>query len=116
MHTTIQTTADPNNEFVRANIKRRTKHNSGATIKSSYLGVYWHKRQQKWHAYVWYNDKRKHLGCFDPTPEGERKAALAYDKVAAALGLPTNILKPKANGEATTAGTASNAGNADAAA
>ena len=32
--------------------------------KSGYSGVFWHKKQQKWHAYIRKNGKRIHLGSF----------------------------------------------------
>jgi len=35
---------------------------------SGYKGVSWNKRDRKWHAQIWVNGKRKHLGYFS-TPE-----------------------------------------------
>jgi hypothetical protein len=92
--TLIQTTINPHEEGYNANNHLRKKHKTSAKRSSKSYGVVWNSRQNAWHSYVYYNNKRKHLGRFEPTDEGERLAALAYDKMAVALGLPTNILKP----------------------
>lgn len=75
---------------------RVKKKNRGTVPVSQYIGVRWSKRDAKWEAYFSYTSKlegrqtRKYLGQF----ENERDAAKAYDKMALAFGLPTNILKP----------------------
>lgn len=40
------------------NMGRSMKNKSGQT------GVSWHKKSQKWSAYIWSNYKKKHLGLF----------------------------------------------------
>lgn len=45
---------------------------------SSYTGVSWSKVQNLWHAYIWKDYKRIHLGYF----ENEEDAAYAYDAAA----------------------------------
>jgi hypothetical protein len=43
---------------------------------SQYTGVSWHKKTNKWIAYIAINDKRKHLGLF----QTEKQAHLSYQK------------------------------------
>lgn len=93
----ISTTVNPNVDGYEkiANTARRIKKNKGNTeTKSKYLGVCYNKRNDSWVSYIYYNGKRKTLGSYPHTDEGERNAALRYDMAAATLGLPTNILKP----------------------
>lgn len=65
----------PNQSWVTMNQRPR-----GGSSK--YKGVYWHKDTQKYVAYSRFKNKRKGLGSFPNTPEGEKEAALAYDKAA----------------------------------
>jgi len=51
------------------------KHVAG---KSSFKGVSWHHRANKWRAYICINRGQKHIGLFDD----ELEAAKAYDAVA----------------------------------
>ena len=59
----------------------RSRHRGKPRGSSRFRGVGWNKAKGKWQAYLRINGKLKHLGFF-PGPEGERKAALAYDRVA----------------------------------
>ena len=62
------------------------------SAESKFTGVYWCVDQKKWNAkIVMPNRCRLNLGYFDY----ERDAAIAYDKAAAKIGKPTNILKKK---------------------
>jgi len=45
---------------------------------SQYIGVYWHKKNGKWIAYIVVNKKPIHLGCFDK----ENDAGRAYNVAA----------------------------------
>ncbi len=45
---------------------------------SKYKGVSWHKRDKLWCAYIYIDNKLKHIGNF----LNEKKAALAYNKAA----------------------------------
>lgn len=59
---------------------------------SKWKGVSWCRDQQKWKAtIVMPNRCRMTLGYYDY----ERDAAIAYDKMAASLGKPTNILRKR---------------------
>lgn len=49
-----------------------------ASGRSQYRGVSWHKAAAKWHAYICYGGKTRHLGYFDQ----EAAAARAYDAAA----------------------------------
>lgn len=49
-------------------VNRRVPKNNKT---SGVCGVYWNKRQQKWHARIQYQGKRKHLGMFDDIKEAE---------------------------------------------
>lgn len=61
---------------------------------SKFKGVTWHTELQKWRATITLPNKtRMNLGYFNY----ERDAAIAYDKMAARLGKPTNILKKMMN-------------------
>lgn len=58
----------------------QTKHinrerDMGASVKSKYRGVSWHKRDKSWTARIWKNGSSEHLGTF-PT---EVRAGLAVD-------------------------------------
>lgn len=64
-------------------------------LTSSYRGVFWHARRQRWHAQISVNNRRRHLGTF----RSERVAALVYDNAAiAAFGefASLNFPRPKA--------------------
>jgi hypothetical protein len=61
--------------------KRMHKNNS-----SGYPGVSWHKRDQKWHAQISINGKKKHIGYFDNIED----AAAAYQSAAKAAGYHDN--------------------------
>lgn len=50
----------------------------GRNNSSGFKGVYWHKKANKWMAYVIKNKKHIHLGLFDNL----KKAALAYNQAA----------------------------------
>lgn len=55
------------------------KYRRASTNKSSkYLGVYWNKREEKWHAQISPDRRKVHLGYFND----EIEAALAYDVAA----------------------------------
>lgn len=59
-----------------------------------YLGVTYHSEcplGHQWKATIFINGNYVNLGFY----ETDRLAALAYDKMAAKHGKPTNILKPK---------------------
>ena len=53
-------------------------HNQGKQIinKSGYKGVFWHKRDKKWHAKINHMNRKIYLGGFD-TPEIAHKAYIA---------------------------------------
>ena len=54
--------------------------------KSGFSGVYWHKKQQRWHAYIRDNGKRKHIGSFldkQDAIKARLKAELEYYKDSA---------------------------------
>lgn len=57
--------------------RRKTKN----TTSSIYKGVSFNKKIKKWTAYISFNKKHEHLGCFNC----ETAAALAYDKRAKVL-------------------------------
>ena len=48
---------------------------------SKFKGVSWHKRDQKWQAYITINKKRKYLGYFN----NEKEAAKIYNAAAKEL-------------------------------
>lgn len=56
------------------NTNKRAAKNSS----SKYLGVGWHKRDERWHAQICVNNKNKHLGYFTD----EKEAAQSYDQAA----------------------------------
>ncbi len=56
---------------------------------SQYKGVHWNRNIQKWHSKITINEDEMSLGYF----EDERKAALAYDRVAVKHYRKANILK-----------------------
>lgn len=59
---------------------------------SKYRGVSWNKDLSKYRAMITMpNNVRLTIGFY----LFERDAAIAYDKVAASIGKPTNILKKK---------------------
>lgn len=58
--------------------RQRTKKGGS----SQYRGVSWNRTKGMWQAYIRVDRKLKHLGFFEPTPEGERKAAETYDEAA----------------------------------
>jgi len=43
---------------------------------SGYKGVSWSKQSEKWHSYIWFKNKRIHLGYF----QSKEKAAQEYNK------------------------------------
>jgi hypothetical protein len=55
-------------------MNRRKRKNT----TSQYKGVYWFKRDKKWHSRIFFNCKRVHLGSFI----SETEAAKAYNKAA----------------------------------
>jgi hypothetical protein len=60
------------------NHQNRTSHKNSS---SKYIGVCWHRRDQKWVAHIRINGKRIHLGYF----ETEESAHQAYCKAKAEL-------------------------------
>jgi len=62
--------------------------------RSTYKGVTWFRKTNKWMAAVYVGKKRTHLGYFDD----EVAAAHRYDEAAAALGKPTNFSSSTATG------------------
>ena len=70
----------------RDNLRLATKQENGFNRQinktpnktSKYKGVCWHKRDQKWEAYICIDGNPNHIGYFNT----EIDAALAYDKVA----------------------------------
>jgi hypothetical protein len=56
--------------------------------KSKYVGVYWHKQNQKWCAHYW-DSTRKHIGYYTT----EIDAARAYDETIIRLGLNNGFRK-----------------------
>jgi hypothetical protein len=73
----------------------------GVKNKSSqYRGVVFKPNIRKYQARIRVKNNgeviSKHLGYFPPTPEGEREAAITYDKMAIHYGMDTNILKKMA--------------------
>ena len=48
---------------------------------SGYKGVFWHKRDCKWHVHIQKDRKNRHLGCFTDKIE----AAMVYDAAAREL-------------------------------
>lgn len=68
----------------RANLRIVTKQQNTLNSKlyktntAGYRGVTWHKGDKRWHAQLWTQDKKYHLGSFtDP-----EDAARAYDEAA----------------------------------
>jgi len=63
----------------RAQNALNQKHRKGCSSK--YKGVYWHKRDKKFYARIYYKGRSYHLGLFD----SEKDAAKEYDKKAMEL-------------------------------
>lgn len=49
---------------------------------SHYRGVFWSGSSGRWRATIEFDHKRRHLGHYPPTVEGEKMAAMAYDAAA----------------------------------
>ncbi len=47
----------------------------GRPTSSGYKGVSWSNKRKKWHSYIWFDNKRMHLGYFTE----DKDAARAYD-------------------------------------
>ena len=60
--------------------KDRYRHN----YSSQYVGVYWNKRTNRWHALISINGKQKHIGCF----KNEISASKAYQTKLASVKKP----------------------------
>ena len=60
-----------------ANVRPRTQ-NLGRPVTSQFKGVGFHKKGQKWRAYIGIDGKQSHLGLF----QNEIDAALAYNAAA----------------------------------
>lgn len=58
--------------------KNKMSHRSGKALTSKYKGVSWDKYELKWRPVVYYKGKKYSFGYF----KSERKAALAYNKMA----------------------------------
>lgn len=54
------------------------QHNRKSNKGSIYKGVRWYKLSQKWIARIGFNNKKKHIGCFNTS----KQAAKAYDNAA----------------------------------
>lgn len=52
---------------------------------SPYRGVGWNRAKEMWQAFIRVDGKLKHLGFFQPGPDGEQLAAQAYDDIAKRL-------------------------------
>ena len=65
----------------RENNQNHRHKSATRNYSSKYPGVYWHKRAEKWMAYIKINKKRKHLGLFLI----EEEAAKAYQNVCELL-------------------------------
>lgn len=71
----------------RQNCQNLVKNKTGAT-SSKYIGVGWHKKDQRWRAQIRLNGKNRGLGNF----RSEVDAAKAYDNTLVAAGLaPVNF-------------------------
>lgn len=85
----------------RCNLRVVTFRQNNQNVKkkgtSKYKGVSWDSTNKKWYASIKINGKTKNLGRFEPTPEGERKAAKAYERACREQGeeLVCKISKPK---------------------
>lgn len=55
---------------------RQNQQNRHDVTSSRYPGVGWNKHANKWVSRIWFNGKRKHLGCFTD----EREAAMVYER------------------------------------
>lgn len=73
-------TTDDRFSNLRAATSAENNRNTSSRKNSSsqFLGVYWNKTLQKWHAQIRISKKLKHLGYFIE----ENKAALAYNREA----------------------------------
>lgn len=60
------------------NQANRTKDFARKGLTSQYKGVCWHRKDRKWHARIYQNNKAIHLGAFF----NETDAARAYDAAA----------------------------------
>jgi hypothetical protein len=60
-----------------------------ANLKSKFVGVNWHRKDQKWRAQIMAERKKTHIEYY----LSEEEAARAYDERAGALGRPVNFPK-----------------------
>eukprot|EP01044_Picomonas_judraskeda_P001606 COSAG03_NODE_99_length_12968_cov_7.661668_5_plen_1442_part_00 len=65
-----------------ASTKRAVQRLARPTETSRFVGVSWHKANQRWRAHIYNGGRTKHIGSFDD----EETAARAYDAAALELG------------------------------
>jgi len=75
---------------IEAPFNEESRHQAPPKYKSKYVGVRWHRPNQKWQARITSNGKTENLGYFD----SEEAAARAFDKKATSLRRLVNFPGP----------------------
>ncbi len=72
-----------NNELNNIEIVSSRENSNKKHLKSSskYIGVYWHKRDNKWYSSIYFNGKPKHLGYFNTESEAIKAYELALKNI-----------------------------------